>query len=546
MSSLPHLSPARPLILPRLLRHPAFVIAATVAALSAAAFAAVLAANDGHFTYSLDPATYTHLAVAQQILQGGYGVSPGEASAPSSSILFPYLVALLSWAGAGLYGPLVLNLGALLLLPPLLVAVAAECGGRLERLPTSWLVALTVTVCLSLNLIGLAFTGLEHPLHILLTVVCQLGLLRFLRRGRTEWWWLAAVAVLPLVRYEALAAVFADVLVLLLFRRFVYAAVAAVAGLAPVAAFGVYLHSLGLPWLPASVLFNSDVATQGLGLADDGLWRFAAALLGALRENVLSFGATHILVLLVVVCWSLHGWRRRRDGTRSDWITPTAVLFCAVVTLAQLAGGSLQSRSARYETYLLFLELSTIAIAWRHVLGPAVAAMSTRQVAAACLSMLAIGAGYGIHTADLPGASRIVYTGPYQLRRFLVEVHRAPVATTWYGLVHNNNPYRVLDLSGRVSAEARRGQLGQAGPDWMARMVREQGVGLVILRDGDIASVPARWTPVGRLVTADTSVFIPPVKATFYVTDQGDQAKTGAQLSAFAATLPAGTVLTLF
>ena len=51
-----------------------------------------LAAN--HFIFSLDDA-YIHLAVAENILKGGYGINIPEYSSPSSSILFPYLLAAL-------------------------------------------------------------------------------------------------------------------------------------------------------------------------------------------------------------------------------------------------------------------------------------------------------------------------------------------------------------------------------------------------------------------------------------------------------------------
>ena len=42
----------------------------------------------GRLVFTLDDA-YIHLAVADQILSGGYGVNPGEFSSPSSSIIWP-------------------------------------------------------------------------------------------------------------------------------------------------------------------------------------------------------------------------------------------------------------------------------------------------------------------------------------------------------------------------------------------------------------------------------------------------------------------------
>lgn len=524
----------------------AWVIAGTLACMFALALAALLISNEGHFTYSLDQATYTHLAVAQQILNGGYGVYPGESSAPSSSILFPYLVALFSWIGMGQWAPLFINVASILLLAPAVCHLAAECGWRLEHVPAAWLVAITATVTLSLNFIGLAFTGLEHPLHILLTLVCQLGLLRFLRRDQTDWWWLASIIVLPLVRYEALAAVLADVALLLLFRKFRYAAFVMASSLLLVVTFSLYLHSLGLSYLPNSVLFNSEVASSSLGVGQDGFAVFVQSVAVALRNNIVSFGATHILVLLLAVVWSLTLWKRSPLSQRTNWITPAVVIFCTIVSVAQLAGGSLQSRSARYETYVLVLQGCTILICYRERLTALTRNMSRRVLIGVCASMLVFGSGYVIHTMDLPGAAKVIYGGPYQVRRFVVDYYKKPIASSHYGMINNGNPNDVLDLSGRISEEARRNILSKSDPRWMEAFVREHGVGLVILHGDDKEPPGADWVLAGKLETRDTSFFIPPVQARFFVTHAQDKDQVAAQLKSFAATLPAGTSLTVF
>ena len=67
---------------------------------------------DGHLIYTLDD-PYIHLRVAQIILLGGYGVNIGEFSSPSSSIIYPYLLAVTELAGFGTWGPLVVNMLAM-------------------------------------------------------------------------------------------------------------------------------------------------------------------------------------------------------------------------------------------------------------------------------------------------------------------------------------------------------------------------------------------------------------------------------------------------
>ena len=47
--------------------------------------------SDGEFTYTLDD-PYIHLALAKNIWMGNYGINMTELSAPSSSILWPFLL----------------------------------------------------------------------------------------------------------------------------------------------------------------------------------------------------------------------------------------------------------------------------------------------------------------------------------------------------------------------------------------------------------------------------------------------------------------------
>ena len=66
-------------------------------AMTLAALLAVLVRNHGVFAYTLD-APYIHLALADQIGDGNYDINAGEAAAPSSTILYPFLLAVLSSA----------------------------------------------------------------------------------------------------------------------------------------------------------------------------------------------------------------------------------------------------------------------------------------------------------------------------------------------------------------------------------------------------------------------------------------------------------------
>lgn len=55
----------------------------------------ILNLSNGYFTYTLDD-PYIHLALAKNIFSGNYGINLTEPSAPSSSIIWPFILALFS------------------------------------------------------------------------------------------------------------------------------------------------------------------------------------------------------------------------------------------------------------------------------------------------------------------------------------------------------------------------------------------------------------------------------------------------------------------
>src|SRR5687767_4911056 len=64
--------------------------------------------NNGHITYALDDA-YIHLALAERIAAGHYGINANEFSAPASSVIWPFLLVPFSPFRVAEYVPLALN-----------------------------------------------------------------------------------------------------------------------------------------------------------------------------------------------------------------------------------------------------------------------------------------------------------------------------------------------------------------------------------------------------------------------------------------------------
>ena len=511
--------------------HPLLAMQAGLLLVCGALLAAILLRHGGSFAYTLD-APYTQLSLAEQILHGTYGLNPGEPASPSSSILYPFLLAGLALLPLGQYPPLLVNLAAAMASVALVHALAREAGIRLERV-SPWLRALlSASAALALNLAGLAFSGLEHSLHVTLTLASLLGLLRFLRRQEADWWWLASMVLLPLLRFEASAALAADVLVLALYGRWRHALGVLLAGGLPVLGFCWFLHSQGLPWLPLSVLDRSQVAVTGLEVGASGPFRFLQAMYGAFRGNLMAYGGAHIAALLVALALAFRPEPRRA----------VVVGFCSLIALAQLVGGSLNSFS-RYEISVLVLGLAGLMVLHAPALDAWLARLRPGQAVLAAAAVLFLGAGYVIRTADAVPAAGNVLDQQYTLRRFVVQAWRQPFATNHPGLVNWRNPYPMLELSGLGSYAARLGAQG-GEPDWADKLVHQHGVALAMLYDNAIPRTPpAAWQPVARLVLRNRVVTAVGPSITFYATRPGAAGEIHAALEAFRPGLPPGVHL---
>ena len=476
---------------------------------------AILYVNGGHFAYTLD-APYTHLALAEQISHGTYGLNPGEPAAPSSTILYPLL--LVPLLGLGQYGPALICFLATLGSGVAVCALADTCGIGLRRMPPLYLAAITVSIAIALNLVGVALTGLEHSLHAVLTILSLLGLVRFMQRGRSDWWWLATIILLPLVRFESMSAVLTDAFVLFVFGKRLYAVGVLVAGFLLVAAFAAFLHAHGLPYLPTSVTARSQVVSNGLGMqAHHGLFGFLGSIAASLKRNLLAFGGTQILLLMVLAGWCLLPFlsavANRVRGVSglvepsvggpasARFITPAAAGFFILIASAQLLAGSLES-AGRYEVYVFVLGGCSLMVCYRQRVAAFVETMQLGGCIAVCLSALVLFAGYAIRNADDIRASSTLYTGSFQIRRFITQYYRHDFAVTRPGLVKFHDPFYMLDLSGLASVSVQQAFREHAPGDveWMNPLLVPHGIGLAIAyTDSQMTKAPSGWTPLAEL-----------------------------------------------
>ena len=296
---------------------------------------------DGHLIYTLDD-PYIHLRVAQNILHGGYGINIGEYSSPCSSIMYPYLLALTEWAGFGIWGPLVLNLLAMALAVYAVSHIIQDYVFTYDIQDTRFAgsklfpLGLGLLVGVAMNSWGLVMTGMEHSLHVLAVVLVIWGLLKILDAGsKFPAWLIAAIVVLPFIRFEGLAMSLFSVtaLIYLGYRGSAFIASSLIG--AGLFYWFLFTRSLGLPVLPSSVLLKSDIAASAT--EHGGLAQISRAILSNFRESISNgLGVLLLLSLVVVFILSYKAWQKERNK-----ITIVVGGLTILTGLAHIFGGPL-------------------------------------------------------------------------------------------------------------------------------------------------------------------------------------------------------------
>ncbi|WP_375688890.1 hypothetical protein [Pseudooceanicola sp. LIPI14-2-Ac024] len=482
-----------------------------------------IVARIGTFGYALDD-PYIHLSLAETILRGGYGINPGEYASPSSSIAYPFLVAVTLALGFGSFGPLVLNvaaaLGAAFVLGHLLGRALERANGGVS----AWAYPLVPLLLLASHGYGLAFVGMEHTLHVLASLAIVLGLSRMTRDGPVHWVLIAGVLAAPLLRFEGLAFSGAALVALAAFGRWRLALGlgAALAGL-----LGIYvlaMQSMGLPPLPSSVLVKSGTSAAAIGEAS-----FLAEVMQNLRDLVgepraqwVLFGS---LALIVPALW---------PGL------PAAARVTAAATAAAGLAHCVAGSWSIFPRYGIYLVASVLA-AWLVVLAALPIAPARRVWFVPLIAAVCLWAGqlYLVATRLMPPAAQNIHDQQYQMHRFSTGFFRDPVAVNDLGWTSYRNEAAVLDLWGLGSEEVRRlTAAGKRTPEALRDLTYLHRVSYAMLfTDWFDGQLPPEWCRIATLRTI--SIVTPFDHVDFYLVDPARGSDMRAALSAWAPSLPA-------
>lgn len=439
----------------------------------------MLAVNGGQLVFSIDDA-YIHLALAENISVGHFGVNPTEASAPSSSIVWPLLLTPFASTPLGPWSVLVGNaVFAVLSLCVIarIASIALEPGEDPQRHALRagvLLLAIPLT-----NLVALVFQGMEHVLQLFVCTAVVLGLVLDAREERVPGWLWVAIVAAPLVRYECVS-VSGGALILLFARGHRVAAFTTGSVLlALIVGHAAYLQSLALGPLPTSVVAKA-------GLSGELGWLVTRWL-----DNLGRSGGVLLAALGAAGAWA---------AARTARPKPERALaaFAAAVCLSHLALGRVGSMD-RYQIYATSVGLLVLLYLQRAVLLDWVArgrSLPLAAVAAAGLIATAPHLYYGTFAALY---SNEMYLQQFQMGRLARETFRAPVAVNDLGLVSYHNPFYVLDLWGLASREALGHRRARHSAVWMEALAAKHDVRAVMIYDSWFPVRPSAWVHIAEL-----------------------------------------------
>ena len=479
---------------------------------------------DYHLILTLDD-PYIHLAVADQILAGGYGVNNGDLSSPSSSIIWPYLMAITEALHLGAYGPMLVSAAAaaatIFAVLRLLESFYPSETGR-EPQYLKWLAILVIPATSAL---ALPMTGLEHSLHVWASVMTLIGLIEVARGKSPNGIHLFALVMLTLVRFEGAAFAMAALAAFALLGRWRFAVIAGALIAVMLGLYAALMTSRGLPLLPSSVMLKSRI----LGEAYD-----YRSIVRSVLDNFISSLAHPYALRLIVVTFAICGgaWSLRYDRR--------SLIVCGAVLAAIFAhlGFGQYDLFHRYEVYVC--ALASVTLIW-------IVAQLLPRLPVGNRSVTAVITGATIGFASLPYlsaalqtpfASRGIYEQQHQMGRFARDFFPRPVAVNDLGLVSWRNSNFVLDLWGLGSEAVRKAkQSGAYGPAQIASLAELRGIELAMIYDRWFPSgVPASWIKVAVLHTTPVTAALGDVA--FYRTTNADQSKLARALDVFEAQLP--------
>jgi len=450
--------------------------------------------KDHHFTYTLDD-PYIHIELAKNIYYGTYGINLSEMSAPSSSILWPFLLVPFGGTDFIQYIPLILN-SIFLIISGFLLLKIFKFNNLAKDLFFSML------FLYAFNIYGLVFNGLEHSLQILLVIlICYylLNIQLITAYKKSLIIFFTALVLLPLVRYEGLA-ISIPVLVYLYFNHFKKPALISVTFLFLIIfIFSLFLYLNNLGYLPSSIIAKTINTNE--------------SIIDNFKNNMKVYGWFFSLVFIVAMAT----WKNNK----------AIVLVLISTTLLHFLLGK-YGWFSRYEIYYLVFA-SILMIYQLYQRCPNIWYLP--------IFLITAFPSLSSSTNQTAKASSNIYNQQFRMSE-ITKTLNAPIAVNDLGLVALRSDQYILDLWGLGSIEALHYRKNPNDVTWIKKLMQKNNVHYVAVYDDWFPTRPDNWLKAGELKLKQRKITPAYDTVTFYATDKAHLSKLKQTLQLYQAQNP--------
>ena len=491
--------------------------------------------NGGNLVYALDDA-YIHMAMAKNFVQHGvWGITRHGFTSASSSVLWTLLLAAVYYLfGVNEIAPLILNI---IFATLLLCAAYAILARHKTPLPPVYIFLTLLGITFITPVPTLIFSGMEHTLHTVLTVLFIYFSANLLSDNSSP---LpasdTAVLLLPpflvAARYEGLFLVFAVSLLLMIRKRWIYAIGMGLLSIIPVGIYGIISVKNGWYCLPNSILLKGHTPNPTVLKGLVKILGYTAYEQISANPHVLS------LIALIIVLYIY-----RLISQKGFWGSGQlmAVIF--------LAGTLLHMNFAktgwlfRYEAYLMACGLLVTAVLLSEIpphgtQSKFIAITAMAAAAILCVKPFAERAVNG--AVQTPQAMNDRYVEHIHLARFVAQYYdNSTIMVNDIGVLSFYTNVRILDIFGLGSMEPAVFRKRFTKPDTLA-WARRMSAKVAILKTewSDITPrIPDEWDKVGKWRVPRNVVFEDNTTE-FFAIDPSEKAALAAHLRQFAPKLP--------
>lgn len=480
----------------------------------------ILILNSGLMVYTLDDA-YIHLALGENIIRGHYGVNLQEYSAPSSSILWAFILAPFAGIDFELYIPLIINVCSAVGTLFLFWLIIKSIFSKLSEDQKIYKIALLffILLIIATNSIVLIFTGMEHSFQVFLTVLIIWGLINFIQKGQLSKWLIFAIILAPLIRYENLVLSFAALFFLFLYGYKKQALFSFILIIITIGGFSTFLLKLGLNPLPTSVYGKSKIIS-----GDGSLY----PLLQNLRTNIYSPRCTLLIICMFFLSFTILSHKKEKEERLFAVCIAVSILLHIIV-----------GKPGRYIFYIWTASVLSILFLHREWLIRIITKnnlLKTVLVFSIIVAFISYKYIYGIFT--VPIASNNIYEQQYQMHRFAVEYYKKSVAVNDLGYVSYKNDYYVMDLVGLASLEALNHRRTNNKSDWIDTISKKHNVEFAMVYDSWMRGIPQNWYKIADLYLGKMKISPSENIVSFYILSDNIKEKVILLLERFQHTLP--------